>query len=135
MIIEYHASINQPDFTQKDYCFVIYSPENITIKPRQDTYLDLKFNMDFKNLPDDLEYLPQLWLKLSSTFKMMGLFIEESEEWVSNRTKNNTIQLHLLNRSHYDVKIEKDDVLGYIFLLSKLSHYQIEPLYKILNVF
>ena len=48
MTIEHHASINQPDFTNKDDCLVIYSLENITIKPRQDTYLDLKFNVDFK---------------------------------------------------------------------------------------
>ena len=108
MTIEHHASINRPDFTNKDDCLVIYSPENITIKPRQDTYLDLKFNVHFKNQPDELQHLPQLWLELSSVFKMMGLFIEESEEWVSNRTKNNIIQLHLLNRSHYyDLKIKK----------------------------
>ena len=75
-------------------------------------------------------HLPNFSLKLSSTFKMLGLFIEESD-WVSNRTKHNTIQLHLLNISHYyTIDIKKDDVLGHLFLLGKNNNQNIIPTYK-----
>ena len=47
----------------------------------------------------------------------MGLKIE-AEDWVSNKTKDNTIQLHILNRSFtYTAKIKKDQYIGFIFLL------------------
>ena len=52
-----------------------------------------------------------------------------------NRTKNNTIQLHLLNRSHYyDININKNDIIGYAFLLGKLSSHKIEIVYSKLKI-
>ena len=80
MIIEHHADIHEPDYTSKDDCLVIYSPETITIKPKQDAYMDLKLNVNFKNQPAELLHLPQLWLKLSTVFKTVGLYVEDSEE-------------------------------------------------------
>ena len=57
-----------------------------------------------------------------------------TENWAMNRTKSNTIQLHLLNRSHYyDVKIKKGDSLGYAFLLGKLTSQNIKSEYNILK--
>ena len=134
MNVEHHSSIKQPDTTKND-CLVIYSPECITLKPREDTYLDLKFNVEFSatshpSQAEQFSCLPTFSLNLSSTFKMLGLFIEESD-WVSNRTKNNTIQLHLFNKSHYyTVKIKQNDVLRYLFLLGKSADCKIITQYR-----
>ena len=132
MNVEYHSDIKQPDFTSAEDCLVIYSPKSLTIKPREDAYLDLQFNVEMStrwNKPQ-FDHLPNFWLNLSSPFKTLGLFIEESD-WVSNRTKHNTIQLHLLNISYYyTIDIKKDNVLGYIFLLGKTDNHKIIPTYK-----
>ena len=134
MKIEHHADIAEPEYISKDDCLVITSPELIRIKPRESAYVDLKFNVE--KVPDFLEllHMPQIWLKISCTFKMMGLYIEDTENWAMNRTKNNTIQLHLLNRSHYyDIKIKKNDIIGYAFLLGKLSTQDIKIVYNVLK--
>ena len=133
MNIEHNTSIKQPDLTSKEDCLVIYSPEDISLKPREDTYLDLKFNVVIVaqyNQSEQFKCVPNFWLNLSSTFKMLGLFIEKTD-WVSNRTKNNTIQLHLFNKSYYyAINIKQDDVLGYIFLLGKTCNDKIKTQYK-----
>ena len=131
MKIEHHADITEPEYLNQNDCLVITSPKCLTIKPREDAYLDLKFNMELQNLPDfqELLHMPRTWSKLSCTFIMMGLHVEDTENWTMNRTKNNTIQLHLLNRSHYyDVKIKKGDILGYTFLLGKLKSQNIKTI-------
>ena len=47
----------------------------------------------------------------------MGLSIED-HDWKDNKTKQNTIQLHLLNKSFiYTVNINEKQCIGYIFLL------------------
>ena len=75
-----------------------------------------------------------MWLKLSTVFSSVGLYIEDGEKWAMNRTKHNTIQLHLLKRSfYYDVKIKKGDILGYDFLLGKLTTQNINIDYHILK--
>ena len=49
----------------------------------------------------------------------MGLHIE-NEDWASNKTKDNTIQLHVLNRSfNYTVNVKKNECIGFIFLLGE----------------
>ena len=49
----------------------------------------------------------------------MGLKLE-NEDWVSNKTKDKTIQLHILNRSFtYTIKIKKNQCIGFILLLGK----------------
>ena len=43
----------------------------------------------------------------------MGLHVE-NEDWVSNTTKENTIQLHILNRSfNYSITVKKNQCIGF----------------------
>ena len=51
--------------------------------------------------------------------KGFGLHIQNND-WVKNKTKDNTIQLHILNRSFtYTIDTKKDQCIGFIFLLGE----------------
>ena len=107
-----HADIKQPNMTDADRFYKVYSPEKFKLAPREDIYLDLKFNI---NTPPGIEP----WLNLLPSLKTLGLKLE-NEDWVSNKTKDKTIQLHLLNRSFtYTCKIKKNQCIGFIFLLGE----------------
>ena len=86
-----HTDIKQPKMTDKEKLHKVYSPEKFKLAPREDIYLDLKFDI---NTPPGIEP----WLDLLLFLKTLGLRIED-HYWVSNTTKDNTIQLHILNRS------------------------------------
>ena len=81
MKIEHHADITEPEYISKDDCLVITSPEHIHIKPRESANIDLKFNLELAKVLDFMEllYMPQIWSKLSCVFKMMGLYVEDTE--------------------------------------------------------
>ena len=118
MKIEHHANFKKPDISYKEHSLIIYSPEDIFLKPRDDIYLDLCFNLDIIGV-NKMEEKLKYWLCLLTSLKEKGLWVEDLD-WVSNRTKNNTIQLHLFNKSHlYNVKIKKEEAIGHLFILGK----------------
>ena len=44
----------------------------------------------------------------------------ENDDLIQNKTKDNTIQLHILNRSfQYTALVKKKQCIGYIFLLGE----------------
>ena len=94
--------------TDKDKFYKIYSPEEFKLAPRKDIYLDLKFDI---NTPPEIES----WLNLLPSLKTLELKLE-NEDWVSNKTKDNTIQLHILNSSFtYTARIKKINLLVLFF--------------------
>ena len=102
----------QQDMTSKDRFYKVYSPLKFKLRPRDDIYLDLKFDIQ------TLETLKP-WLNLVPSLKGIGLHIE-NDDWIQNKTKDNTIQLHILNRSFtYTIDIKKDQFIGFIFLLGE----------------
>ena len=107
-----HTDIKQPDMTDKEKFYKIYSPIKFKLKPRDDIYLDLKFNI---TTPPGIEP----WINLLPSLKTIGWKIE-AQDWVSNKTKDNTIQLHILYGSFsYTARIKKDQCIGFIFLLGE----------------
>ena len=64
-----HTDIKQPNMTDKDKFYKVYSPQSFKLAPREDIYLDLKF---------DINTLPGIepWLNLLPSLKGMGLKIE-----------------------------------------------------------
>ena len=62
------------------------------------------------------------WISLLPPIKGLGLSIE-NEDWANNKTKDNIIQLHLLNKSfNYTINIiSKDQCIAFIFLLGEFS--------------
>lgn len=110
--IDSHVDVNQPDMTSKNDFYKIYSPKAFTLKPREDIYLDLKIKI---TAPDVLEP----WINLLPHLKGAGLKSEEND-WVTNRTKGNTIQLHILNKSFQrTVKIKNKQCIAFAFLLGQ----------------
>ena len=117
--------IKQPNMTDIDRFYKVYTPEKFKLKSRDDIYLDLKFDVQ---TPETIEP----WLNLLPSLKSLRLHIE-NEDWTSNKTKNNTIQLHILNRSFdYTVSIKKNQFIGFIFLLGKQATDTINTKYNLL---
>ena len=112
--IDYHSQTRQPDLTAKGDFYKIDSPKKFKLRPRDDIYLDLKTKID---VPKILEP----WINLLPSLKGLGLKIE-NEDWASNKTKDGTIQLHILNRSFTrTIEIRKKQVIAFLFLLRKKS--------------
>ena len=102
--------IKQPNMTDIDRFYKVYTPEKFKLKSRDDIYLDLKFDVQ---TPETIEP----WLNLLPSLKSLGLHIE-NEDWVSNKTKTNTIQLHILNGSfNYTASIKKKTVYWIYFFI------------------
>ena len=107
----------------RDRFYKVYSPDIFKLRVRGNTYLYLKFDIQ------TLETI-EPWLNLSPSLKEMGLHIE-NEDWVSNKTKDNTIQLHILNRSfNYTINIKKNQCIGFIFLLGEKATDSINTKYN-----
>ena len=107
-----HIGVKQPDMTSKDRFYKIYSPLKFKLRSRDDIYLDLKFNIE---RPEKLDP----WLNLLPSLKGMGFHIEDND-WAKNKTKDKTIQLHILNRSFtYTIDIKKTQCIGFIFLFGE----------------
>ena len=103
-----HIGIKQPEMTSKDRFYKVYSPLKFKLTQRDDIYLDLKFDIQG---PETFEP----WLNLLPSLKGIGLHIENND-WANNRTKDNTIQLHLLNRSFTRrIYVKKDQCIGFNF--------------------
>ena len=61
------------------------------------------------------------YINLLPSLKGLGLKIE-GNDWLSNETKNDTIQLHILNRSFTRTfEIRKNQVIAFMFLLGQKS--------------
>ena len=103
-----HNGIKQPEMEEKGHFYKIYSTEKIKLRLRDDYYFDLKFNIETSK-----ELSP--WLVILPSLKGMG-FSRKDYDWKGNKTKQNTIQLQLLNKSFiYNVNINDKQCIGYIF--------------------
>ena len=107
-----YTGVKKLHMTSKDRFYKVYSPEKIKLRPGDDIHLDLKFDIQ---TPEILSP----WLNILPSLKTMGLHIE-NDDWAENKTKDNTIQLHILNRSFtYTIDTKKDQCIGFIFLLGE----------------
>ena len=112
--IESHTQVNQPDMTTTQDFYKNYSPKKSKLKPRDDIYLDLKIKMKVTNTLEP-------WINLLASLKWLGLKTEDND-WLSNKTKNDTIQLRILNRSFTKTfEIRKNQVTAFMFLLGQKS--------------
>ena len=64
------TKIKKPDIADTNTFYKIYSPISFKLKPREDIYLDLKFNIQTPETIDP-------WLNLLPPLKELGLSIEE----------------------------------------------------------
>ena len=111
--IDSHSQVNQLNMTAKGDFYKIYLLKKFKLRPRGDVFLESKIKI---NVPKTLEP----WINLLPSLKGLGLKIEDND-WVSNKTKNDTIQLHILNRS-FSRTIEirkKPNYCVFIFIRTK----------------
>ena len=109
--------------TGKSRFYKVYSPIKFKLRPRDDIYLDLNFNIE---APDRIEP----WLNLLPSLKGIGLKIENNDQ-KNNLTRDNTIQLHILNTSFvYTIDIKKNQCIGFIFLLGERCNDILSTNYK-----
>ena len=107
-----HTGVKQPDMTSKDRFYKVYSPLKFKLRPADDIYLDLRFDIQ---TPEKLEP----WLNLLPSLKRIGLHIE-NHDWVENKTKDNAIQSYILNRSfNHTIDVKNPQCIGFIFLLGE----------------
>ena len=101
-----YVSIKQPDLSNSENFYTIYSPKNFTLKPRDVIVLDLKFN-----IATSKELNP--WISLLPTLKTVGLAMLDKRE-----TPKKTTELHLQNQSYYyTIKIKKNNASLLFFCL------------------
>ena len=109
-----YMGIKKPDMTNSDKFYKVYSPKKFKLRARDDIYLDLKFNVETSKVLEP-------WISLLPSIKGLGLSTE-NEDWANNKTKDNIIQLHLLNKSfNYTINISKDQCIAFIFLLGEFG--------------
>ena len=117
-------NMKKPEITSRDKFYKVYSPLKFKLKPRDYVFIDLKFNI---LTPETI----QPSLNLLPSFKSAGLHIE-NDDWLSNKTRDGTIQIHILNRSFtYTIKV-KNQCITYIFLLGEKSNDTINTIYNLL---
>ena len=117
-----YVGIKQPDLTNSENFYTIYSPKKFTLKPRDDIVLDLKFNIATSKESDP-------WISLLPTLKTNGLAIVEKRE-----TLKKAIELHLQNQNYYyTVKVKKEQCIAFIFLLGELNTDIIKTEYNYLK--
>ena len=118
-------NMKKPEITSTEKFYKVYSPTKFRLKPRDDIFLDLKFDIQ---TPETI----QPWLDLLPSFKSAGLHIE-NDDWLSNKTRDGTIQLHILNRSFtYTITVKKNQCIAYIFLLGEKPNETINTIYNLL---
>ena len=118
-------NMKKPEITSRDKFYKVYSPLKFKLKPRDDIFIDLKFDIQ---MPEPI----QPWLNLLPSFKSTRLHIE-NDGWLSNKTIDGTIQLHILNRSFtYTITVKKNQCIAYIFLLGEKPNDTINTIYNLL---
>ena len=86
--------VKQPKLNDDGSFYIIYSPEKIKLRPRDSAMLNLRLKV---NLPDGIEEM----IGLLPSFVARKLSIENSN-WISNKRKDEIIQLGILNKNFYN---------------------------------
>ena len=100
--------VKKPKLSDDGSFYIIYSPEKIKIGPRDSAMLNLRLKV---NLPNKIEAM----IGLLPSFVSRKLSIENSN-WISNKRKDEIIQLDILNRHFCNtINIRKNQELAYFF--------------------
>ena len=99
---------SKPKLSDNGSVYIIYSPEKIKLRPRDSAMLNLRLKV---NLPNKIEAM----IGLLPSFVSRKRSIENSD-WISNKRKDEIIQLDILNRHFCNtINIGKNKELAYIF--------------------
>ena len=106
----------EPSLNDDGSFFIIYSPKKLKLRPKGSSImLELEFKI---NLPEGLVQT----IKLLPCYSRKGLLLENLD-WMSKKTKHNTIQVDILKKDFYNiVNVNKNQALLYIFLINQKSN-------------
>ena len=105
--------IKRPKLSDDGSFYIIYSLEKLKLRQRDSTLLNLRLKL---NLPEKIEAM----VGLLPSFVSRKLSIENSN-WISNRRKDEAIELDILNKHFYDtIKVKKNQEIAYIFLINHI---------------
>ena len=91
--------IKRPKLTDDGSFYIVYSPENLKLRPRDSTLLNQRLKL---NLPEKREEMVGLF----PSFVSRKISIENSK-WISKKRKDEKIQLDILNKHFLWNKIKK----------------------------
>ena len=86
--------IKRPKLSDSGSFYILYSPEKLKPRPKGSKLLDLRLKL---NSPEKI----QVMIGLFPSFVSRKLSIENSN-WISNKRKDETIQIDILNKHFYD---------------------------------
>ena len=119
--------VKKPKLSNDRSFYIIYSPEKIKLRPRDSAMLNLRLKV---HLPDKIEAM----IGLLPSFVSRKLSIENSN-WISNKRKDEIIQLDILNRHFCNtINIGKKQELGYTFSINQKSCDKLVTTYNIYNI-
>ena len=119
--------VKKPKLSNDRSFYIIYSPEKIKLRPRDSAMLNLRLKV---NLPNKIEAM----IGLLPSFVSRKRSIENSD-WISNKRKDEIIQLDILNRHFCNtINIRKNQELAYIFLINQKSCDKLVTTYNIYNI-
>ena len=108
------TKIKKPDMADTNTFYKIYSPITFKLKLREDIYLDLKFNIQTPETIDP-------WLNLLPSLKELGLSVQQ--DWREQKSTNNTILLHVLNKNFNQTQtIKKKQCIGFYIFIRRTLH-------------
>ena len=100
--------VKKPKLSDDGSFYIIFSLEKFKLRPQNSAMLNLRLKV---NLPDEIEAM----IGLLPSFVSRKLSIENSN-WISNKRKDEIIQLDILNRHFCNtINIGKNKELAYIF--------------------
>ena len=103
-----NPEVKKPKLRNDVSFYIIHSPGKIKLRPRENAMLNLRFKV---NLPDEIEAI----IRLLTSFVSRKLSIENSN-WISNKRKDEILQLDILNRLFCNtINIRKNEELAYKF--------------------
>ena len=119
--------VKKPKLSNGGSFYIIYLPEKNKLWPRDSTMLNLRLKV---HLPDKMEAM----IGLPPSFVSIKLSIENSN-WISNKRKEEIIQLDILNR-HFSntINIRKNQELPYVFLINQKSWDKLVTTYNIYDI-
>ena len=119
--------IKKPKLRDDGSFYIIYSPEKIKLRPRDSAILNFRLKV---NLPDEIEAM----IGLLPSFVSRKLS-KENFNWISNKRKDEIIQLDILNRHFCNtINIGKKQELGYTFSINQKSCDKLVTTYNIYNI-
>ena len=115
-----------PELSEHKNFYIVYSPKKFKLRSHNSVMLDSQIKI---NLPDGIEAS----IGLLPTFVARNLTMEIFRR-LSNKTKDNFLQLDILNRDFYNtVSMKKNQEFVYIVLLNEKSSDNVLTTYNILN--